>query len=53
LSRATVPLERLYGDERCKVQTRVVFADARAFTSPVDYCGVTNLVVTDRNMFTE
>ncbi|CCW19459.1 hypothetical protein EBBID32_38250 [Sphingobium indicum BiD32] len=40
------------GDERCEVQTRVVFADASEFNSPVDYCGVTNLVVTDKNMFT-
>ncbi|QGP80038.1 hypothetical protein [Sphingobium sp. CAP-1] len=41
------------GDERCEVGTRVVFADGSEFNSPVDYCGVTNLVVTDKNMFTQ
>ncbi|WP_062731188.1 hypothetical protein [Sphingobium abikonense] len=41
------------GDERCEVQTRIVFADASEFDSPVDYCGVTNLIVTDKNMFTQ
>ncbi|MEG8222989.1 hypothetical protein OSJ57_20590 [Sphingomonas sp. HH69] len=41
------------GDERCEVQTRIVFADASEFNSAVDYCGVTNLVVTDKNMFTQ
>lgn len=49
----TRALKFFEGDERCEVQTRVVFADASEFNSPVDYCGVTNLVVTDKNMFTQ
>ncbi|ETI65354.1 hypothetical protein C100_02490 [Sphingobium sp. C100] len=50
---ATRPLKFFAGDERCEVQTRVVFADASEFNSPVDYCGVTNLIVTDDKMFTQ
>lgn len=49
----TRALKFFAGDERCEVQTRIVFADASEFNSPVDYCGVTNLVVTDKSMFTQ
>ena len=49
----TRSLKFFEGDERCEVQTRIVFSDGSEFDSPVDYCGVTNLVVTDKNMFTQ
>lgn len=47
------PLKFFAGDERCEIRTRVVFADASEFDAPVDYCGTTNLIVTDKNMFAQ
>jgi hypothetical protein len=41
------------GDTRCEVQTRVVFSDQSEFDTPVDYCKIDNVVVTDKELFTQ
>jgi hypothetical protein len=40
-------------DERCEVRTRIVFTDGSEFDTPVDYCGITKVIVNDETMFSE
>ena len=41
------------GDDRCEIRTRVVFADQSEFDTPVNYCDVDNVVLTDKTIFTQ
>ncbi|MEJ7927755.1 hypothetical protein WG908_13445 [Sphingobium sp. AN641] len=50
---ATRPLKFFAGDERCEIRTRIVFSDASEFDTAIDYCGIANVVVTDKTMFTQ
>jgi hypothetical protein len=47
------PLHFFAGDARCEVKTRIVFSDTSEFNTPVDYCGTTNVVVTDKTLITQ
>ncbi|RYX80069.1 hypothetical protein EON83_30205 [bacterium] len=40
-------------DERCEVRTRITFTDGSNFDTPVDYCGITKVIVNDETMYSE
>lgn len=39
------------GDDRCEIRTSITFSDGSKFDTPVDYCGVTEVIATDEKLY--
>ncbi|RYY24186.1 MAG: hypothetical protein EOP62_18005 [Sphingomonadales bacterium] len=37
-------------DTRCEIRTRIVFTDGSEYDTPVDYCGITKVIVNDETI---
>jgi hypothetical protein len=47
------PLVFAGGDDRCEIRTRITFSDGSKFDTPVDYCGVTQVIATDETLYSQ
>ena len=41
------------GDDRCEIRTRISFSDGSKFDTPVDYCGISEVIATDENLYSK
>lgn len=41
------------GDDRCEVRTRIGFSDGSYFDTPVDYCGISQVIATDEDLYSK
>lgn len=47
------PLVFNEGDDRCEIRTRIGFSDGSHFDTPIDYCGITQVIATDEDLYSK
>jgi hypothetical protein len=40
-------------DRRCEVRTHIGFSDGSEFDTPIDYCGITEVIATDEQLYSK
>ena len=58
LSKPIKPAERQplvfnEGDDRCEIRTRIGFSDGSTFDTPIDYCGISEVIATDETLYSK
>ena len=41
------------GDDRCEIRTRITFSDGSKFDTPIDYCGIEEVIATDEKLYSK